>query len=47
MTLNRKIAPDFKGIDNINLIKPEHTKLDNGCNVFCFNSHGDQELGAH
>jgi len=43
MTINRNIAPDFKGIDNINLIKPEHTKLDNGCNVFCFNS-GDQEL---
>lgn len=41
--MNRKIAPEFKGIDNINLIKPEHTKLDNGCNVFCFNS-GGQEL---
>ncbi|HEY0244634.1 MAG TPA: pitrilysin family protein [Mucilaginibacter sp.] len=41
--LQRKIAPEFKGIDNINLIRPEHTKLDNGCNIFCFNS-GDQEL---
>jgi len=43
MILNRKKAPDFKGIDHINLIRPQHQKLDNGCNVFCFNS-GDQEL---
>jgi len=43
MTLNRKTAPEFRAIDNINLIKPAHQKLDNGCNVFCFNS-GDQEL---
>nr|WP_294793416.1 pitrilysin family protein [uncultured Mucilaginibacter sp.] len=42
-TLNRSIAPDFKAIENINLIKPEHTKLPNGCDLFCFNS-GDQEL---
>ncbi|WPU96823.1 pitrilysin family protein [Mucilaginibacter sabulilitoris] len=41
--IDRKLAPEFKAIDNINLIRPEHTKLDNGCNVFCFNS-GDQEL---
>ena len=41
--INRKLAPDFKAIDNINLIKPEHKVLANGCNVFCFNS-GDQEL---
>ncbi len=41
--IDRKIAPDFKGIDNINLLKPEHKKLSNGCNVFCLNS-GDQEL---
>jgi len=41
--MNRAIAPDFRAIDNINLIRPEHLKLDNGCNVFCFNS-GDQEL---
>ena len=41
--LQRKLAPEFRGIDNINLIKPEHIKLANGCNVFCFNS-GDQEL---
>jgi predicted Zn-dependent peptidase len=41
--IDRKLAPEFKAIDNIKLIKPEHTKLDNGCNVYCFNS-GDQEL---
>ena len=41
--LQRKQAPDFKAIDNINLIHPEHTKLSNGCNIYCFNS-GDQEL---
>jgi zinc protease len=40
---DRKLAPDFKAIDHINLIRPEHIKLANGCNVFCFNS-GDQEL---
>lgn len=43
MTIDRKIAPEFRTFDNINLIKPAHRKLDNGCNVFCFNS-GDQEL---
>lgn len=42
-TLNRGIAPDSKAIGNIHLIKPEHTKFSNGCNLFCFNS-GDQEL---
>ncbi|WP_183561235.1 M16 family metallopeptidase [Mucilaginibacter sp. SP1R1] len=41
--IDRKLAPDFKAIENIKLIKPEHTRLDNGCNVYCFNS-GDQEL---
>ncbi|GAB2978021.1 pitrilysin family protein [Mucilaginibacter puniceus] len=41
--IDRKLAPEFKGIDNINLIKPEHKKLANGCDVFCLNS-GDQEL---
>jgi zinc protease len=41
--LNRSIAPDSKAIENINLIKPQHTKLPNGCDLFCFNS-GDQEL---
>src|SRR5271165_6034025 len=43
MTINRKTAPEFRAIDNINLVKPTHQKLDNGCNIFCFNS-GDQEL---
>ncbi len=43
MTIDRKQAPDFRDIENINLIKPEHQQLDNGCNVFSFNS-GDQEL---
>jgi predicted Zn-dependent peptidase len=43
MTINRKNAPDFRDIENINLIRPAHQKLENGCNVFCFNS-GDQEL---
>jgi predicted Zn-dependent peptidase len=43
MTLQRKTAPAFNAIDNINLIRPVHQKLDNGCNIFCFNS-GDQEL---
>jgi zinc protease len=41
--INRKSAPEFRGIDNINLIRPEHKKLDNGCNMYCFNS-GGQEL---
>src|SRR5665213_813878 len=43
MILNRKTAPAFGAIDNINLLHPGHQKLDNGCNVFCFNS-GDQDL---
>jgi zinc protease len=42
-TIDRTLAPDFKAIDNINLIRPEHVKLDNGCDIFCFNS-GGQEL---
>ncbi len=41
--IDRKLAPDFRAIENINLIRPEHTKLANGCNIYCFNS-GDQEL---
>jgi zinc protease len=41
--INRKIAPEFNDIDHINLIKPEHIKLGNGCEIFSFNS-GDQEL---
>lgn len=43
MILNRTTAPDFKPVEHIHLIKPEHIKLDNGCNIFSFNS-GDQEL---
>jgi predicted Zn-dependent peptidase len=43
MNLDRKTAPDFREIDHISLIHPEHIQLDNGCNIFCFNS-GDQEL---
>ncbi|MFI5139371.1 MAG: M16 family metallopeptidase [Sphingobacteriales bacterium] len=43
MTLQRKKAPEFRAIDNIKLIRPAQQKLDNGCNIFCFNS-GDQEL---
>jgi zinc protease len=43
MILQRDIAPEFRGIDNINLLRPAHQKLANGCNIFCFNS-GDQEL---
>ncbi len=43
MTLNRKTAPEFKAISNINLLRPTHQQLDNGCNVFCFDS-GDQDL---
>ncbi|AMR34572.1 peptidase M16 [Mucilaginibacter sp. PAMC 26640] len=41
--LNRTEAPAFNGVDNITLIKPEHQKLANGCNVFSFNS-GGQDL---
>jgi len=41
--IDRKRAPEFRGIENINLIHPERRKLSNGCNVFCFDS-GDQEL---
>ena len=41
--VNRKIAPESQPIDHINLLHPEHTKLPNGCNIYCFNS-GDAEL---
>jgi predicted Zn-dependent peptidase len=41
--INRTIAPESKDIDHIELIKPDHIELDNGCNIFSFNS-GDQEL---
>jgi zinc protease len=41
--IDRTLAPEFKAIDNINLIGPEKKELANGCEVFSFNS-GDQEL---
>ncbi|WP_158826691.1 M16 family metallopeptidase [Mucilaginibacter lacusdianchii] len=41
--LNRTLAPESKAIENIKLIEPGHTVLDNGCQVYWFNS-GDQEL---
>jgi zinc protease len=41
--LNRKEAPQFNGVENITLIKPEHKKLANGCNIYSFSS-GGQEL---
>ena len=41
--LDRKLAPEFNGVDNINLIRPQQTKLTNGCNIFTFNS-GHQDL---
>jgi predicted Zn-dependent peptidase len=41
--INRKKAPEFRAIDHINLIRPQHQELANGCKVFCFNS-GGQEL---
>jgi zinc protease len=41
--LNRTIAPGFKQVEGISLIKPGHIKFNNGCNLFHFNS-GDQEL---
>lgn len=41
--LNRTIAPGFKQVEGISLIKPGHIQFNNGCNLFHFNS-GDQEL---
>ncbi|RFZ84556.1 insulinase family protein [Mucilaginibacter terrenus] len=43
MTLNRTIPPAFNGVEAINLIRPEHTAFANGCNLYSFNS-GGQEL---
>ncbi len=42
-TLNRTLAPEFKAIENINLLRPEKKALANGAEIFSFNS-GDQEL---
>jgi zinc protease len=41
--LDRKTAPLFNGVENINLIHPESVKLKNGAKLFTFNS-GGQEL---
>ena len=41
--MDRTLAPDFKAIEHINLIKPVPVKLENGCNIFSFNS-GDQDI---
>jgi zinc protease len=41
--VDRKLAPEFRAIENINLLQPAKQTLANGCDVFCFNS-GDQEL---
>lgn len=41
--LDRTITPEFKAIDHINLITPGYIKLDNGCDMYWFNS-GEQEL---
>jgi zinc protease len=43
MTLNRKLAPPSKVVENIHLIHPGSETLANGCNVFYFDS-GDQDL---
>ena len=43
MKLERTIAPEFKAVGQIELIRPEQIDLDNGCKIFCFNS-GDQDL---
>ncbi|WP_457130743.1 M16 family metallopeptidase [Mucilaginibacter sp. UYNi724] len=41
--LDRQTPPQFNGVENINLIRPEATKLNNGANIFTFNS-GDLDL---
>jgi len=41
--LDRKQAPEFNGVENINLIRPNKTQLQNGCKIFSFNS-GGQDL---
>ncbi|MEB0260389.1 MULTISPECIES: pitrilysin family protein [unclassified Mucilaginibacter] len=41
--LDRKTPPQFNGVENITLIRPEATKLANGANIFTFNS-GDLDL---
>jgi len=41
--IDRKLAPEFRAIENINLLRPEKKILASGAEIFCFNS-GDQEL---
>ncbi|RKR82503.1 putative Zn-dependent peptidase [Mucilaginibacter gracilis] len=41
--LDRTLTPQFREIDHITLINPGHIRLDNGCNLYWFNS-GEQEL---
>jgi len=41
--LNRTIVPEFRGIDELTLIKPQETQIDNGCKIFLFNS-GEQDI---
>jgi len=43
MTLNRKLAPDYKTIDKIDIQKAESSTLDNGIKVYTIDS-GSQEL---
>jgi len=43
MKLERTIAPDFKAVGHIKLIRPERVDMGNGCKLFCFNS-SDQDL---
>jgi len=43
MTLNRKLAPDFKTIDKIDIQHAESSTLDNGIKVYTIDS-GSQEL---
>ncbi|RYU92593.1 insulinase family protein [Mucilaginibacter terrigena] len=38
--LDRTTAPQFNGVENITLIRPESTTLANGCKIFSFNSGG-------
>ncbi len=41
--IDRTTAPEFNAVNDISLIAPQHIKLANGCNLFYFNS-GGQEL---
>lgn len=41
--INRAIAPQFKTIEKVDIIKAERSQLDNGIEVFCVNA-GSQEL---